>query len=975
MIDINVQEKFPSMTPAKAAPALFRINGCGVAMCGSRNHDAETGTYVSTWCLSLLFIPVFCLRAYRVAKSGNRWLFIGREPLSTLAKAWDMLLVLVVAAAIGAVAYAEYTSSPAYAAQRQMEAARSLAGQGRVAQAAAIYQRLAAANADQAPAATKALGELLDGPCRQAPLGECAAVFASAAQIAHRDGAVGPQDVMRKGMDLAAGRSASDPPGAMALLDAIRPLAVDTRPIDARRLPILRQWAAAEPNNLDALCPLASLLEEQDQLDEAKNLLLPVRARLGDGEGARVLGTILASQGDYDGAYALLWPYAKLRLDRLHEAEKAADATVNELHAQQIKALNDNKAPADFYTRYRNAGKQQQEAMVQDYVHTRIRNDPRYTNAIEALRREKAVVPVAMELGMVMLQRAQGQSDPLLRKTQLESAEKVFLAIGGFAGESDEYRLSLGQVYYWLGKQADGRKLFDEFLAAKGRNTEALLAISSRMRQLGAMPEARAMAEEAYTKAAKDEERYAAADFRAACDKDLDDKIVWLNKADTANPAVKAKLADALGTKAVTEGRDSDAAAQYRAAIDAYAAMPRNATALNESARAWVSIFWITGDRQALDRGVENFQQALELSPSDAILLGNAAAMLAAAALGDVIGTDIDLRALHETGEFSLLAYLYQDSNGHDAVARRVKEHPGIARALSYYEKLMVMSPKSTGAYAAAFRIHRYTRNDKAAETLAQRIEAADFDTADGLASLKEFLSGVKDEQIKIQTAASLKRTEETVDKLRAKGGRTLAVALGQQVEALLYRDMISGDADPQKAVALAEEAHGASPSAATSSVLAAAYLLRACKDLCRTEPALASFRLKYNRSIGVSYLLAAAAAEAGPLQQKIAQNADVQKVLSLLREENKLFPDSPVVYGWALMKNANPAEAATAAEAIRKNPRTLAGQLISVRLAPANAAEALETSWVLEICGKPAEARSALRKVADLGLPVPVQP
>jgi hypothetical protein len=55
--------KFPKMTPGKSAPPLFRFNGCGVSIYGSRDHDAETGTYVATWCISLLFVPVFALRA------------------------------------------------------------------------------------------------------------------------------------------------------------------------------------------------------------------------------------------------------------------------------------------------------------------------------------------------------------------------------------------------------------------------------------------------------------------------------------------------------------------------------------------------------------------------------------------------------------------------------------------------------------------------------------------------------------------------------------------------------------------------------------------------------------------------------------------------------------------------------------------------------------------------------------------------
>ncbi len=70
----------------------------------------------------------------------------------------------------------------------------------------------------------------------------------------------------------------------------------------------------------------------------------------------------------------------------------------------------------------------------------------------------RRVVPVWLDLGVVMLQRAlcRGCPEGAEKKAQLESTEKGFLAIGGIAGESDQYRVSLGEVDYWLGKQADG---------------------------------------------------------------------------------------------------------------------------------------------------------------------------------------------------------------------------------------------------------------------------------------------------------------------------------------------------------------------------------------------------------------------------------------------------------------------------------------------------------------------------------------
>src|SRR5689334_4365048 len=100
------------MTPGVSAPTMFRINGCGVAMYGSRDSDAKTGTYVSTWCLCFLFIPVLALRAYRVARAMNGgWYFIGREPLSGVAKLWNLILILAIGGTIASVQYLSHTGS------------------------------------------------------------------------------------------------------------------------------------------------------------------------------------------------------------------------------------------------------------------------------------------------------------------------------------------------------------------------------------------------------------------------------------------------------------------------------------------------------------------------------------------------------------------------------------------------------------------------------------------------------------------------------------------------------------------------------------------------------------------------------------------------------------------------------------------------------------------------------------------------
>src|SRR2546423_6459624 len=111
MASDDLKAKFPNLIPGKKPPALSRVNGCGVAMYGRRDFDADTRTYISTWCLSLVFMPVMCLRAFRVADApGGGWYFIGREPLSGIAKSWNTVLIAAILAIVGAVQYESYTS-------------------------------------------------------------------------------------------------------------------------------------------------------------------------------------------------------------------------------------------------------------------------------------------------------------------------------------------------------------------------------------------------------------------------------------------------------------------------------------------------------------------------------------------------------------------------------------------------------------------------------------------------------------------------------------------------------------------------------------------------------------------------------------------------------------------------------------------------------------------------------------------------
>jgi hypothetical protein len=113
MSESDLSSRFPNLRPIHKVPSLGTVNGIGTAVYGSRDHDPETGTYVKTHGFVVLFVPIVSLGAYRVADAPQGgWYFIGREPLSGLAKLWNLCVLLLVLGGAGLIGWKTYTKLP-----------------------------------------------------------------------------------------------------------------------------------------------------------------------------------------------------------------------------------------------------------------------------------------------------------------------------------------------------------------------------------------------------------------------------------------------------------------------------------------------------------------------------------------------------------------------------------------------------------------------------------------------------------------------------------------------------------------------------------------------------------------------------------------------------------------------------------------------------------------------------------------------
>ncbi len=974
MSEINLSDRFPDLKPIRKTPTLGTINGIGLTINGSRDHDPETGTYVASHCFSLLFIPLFAIGAYRVARAEEGgWYFLGKEPLSAFAKGWNCLVLASILVGVGYGWWNSHMGTPEYAAGQKLAQAQQLAQDGSVVQAARLYREVVTGGTSHSQEAERSLREMLLGDVmKNTSLEDLAFVFQIAVDL-QRQGVLAEVDLAARAVQLVEQRSAPDPAAALALLDAATPYGYESEELTALLRRHLEALVARDASDVAAVSRLAAICKADGDIEKCQQLLVPLEDRLGDTEGARILGQLYALQGEFEKSHALLGPYTEQRLTRLHTAEKDFETTFTTAQQRAIDQLQQGEAPESFYHKHAASSSDQQDVMVQEYVHDKINVDPGVAKAREALQQAAEVVPVALDLGFVLLRRAQEATDPQTRQAELEKAEKTFLAIQGIASESDQYRLYLGQVYYWLGKQDEGRQLFDELLEAKGRGFDTLMSVSHVLREVGAETEFRSLIEEAYEGTTEQDKKEAAAFVRSLSPVDMDDQILWLRRSKPSSLHVKASLSSALGNKAITEGKVQEAANHLQEAIKVYESQPETAELLNNLSLVYNSLAYVTGNRSDCEKSSEMLEKAVALRPSDSILLHNAASSVMESALWDITGDAIDLTKVKGATDLSLIGYLCRNSSDYETYRERLKTDPKIARVVELRENSIVLAPKRYSAYDALTDIYRSQKDLEALRTLLERVEATELDLDNVHRQLREYYSGESDPKRKAEAEGVLTGYRKAVEATRAAGGPTFAVAVERVVrrEALLY--MIGETIDYDRLVQLAEEAHSTAPSSGTYGVLNAALLTRASATCTQGNSTYAEYAKQYRRSLGPAHLIALLMSSDEKSRKLLLENADVQRVIKLMVEKSKSFPKEWSYWDWAMFRLAEPERAAAVAEALRGDEVRRVSAILKAKLSPLAAVPACDRYWMLLIDGKKDEAIAVLRACADQGVPIPV--
>lgn len=750
------------------APPLFSLNGFGTGMFGKRDQR-EDGSYLKTYGLTALFVPIASLSAYRVMPArGGGWYFLGEASLSSAAKLrnWGLLAGAVIAIAVGMLAPTKN--------DERLDAARTARTEGRL--VFAVDELLDLRTSTVGDEATAELRDVVKSDLLDGSLADIRRVIVrlQTAKVLDRLFDNSTKLAYRNHIEDLAAR---EPHGALALADPLDSALGAPSIVDE----VLVQALGSMPDDPVFASEAACRYEQHGEFDQAYAVLEPARERLTTHEGARILGFKSLQEGDLEAAIALFEPYVESRMDAVRRAGEAAERTYEAAQATALEHLDAGEASERWYLQYQRASEEKQAQMVREFLGEWIDRDAPYAAAVERLGELQQVVPTALELAIARLTLARSMPDEA-RAQEMRSIEKLMLSMQAAAGGSDRFQLGMAQVQYWLGRTEEGDRILAELEANGHGDPSMMLQIAHTVRMLGRPTKAYSISEATYESSDVEEIRFAAASLAAVVSSSPEDRVKWLERSDRSSPAVRAGLAEGRARLSSARGDFEGAKRQLREAIGHYDEIAEDATLLNNRALAYRMLFDLTSETEWLSRSNLDLRKAHRREPSNPILLSNLIDSLFDEAVHSLdAGVDIqalgrglttsDFRALSTTGaELETWWGLFAN-------------HEATRLAETLLRRFRLLAPKSYDAFHLDLRFAEGQMDLERMRRLATQTDGLDLDQVQQIsAAARESLT---DEDRRLRRA-SLERSRAQLEACRALGGPSELLARLDLASALL---------------------------------------------------------------------------------------------------------------------------------------------------------------------------------------------
>ena len=618
----------------------------------------------------------------------------------------------------------------------------------------------------------------------------------------------------------------------------------------------LRAALEQDARDQGVVVALAVILRGRGALDDAVGLL--------DGLGAvgfmthdaqYLYASLRFEQGELDQAAALLEPMLGNRLPAFEDARRAYDTELIELQDRLIAQAERGNIPSKHEAALTGTDEAAARRAFQSWMQEEMERSPVLPGLQAAYMRQSDIVPVAVLLGTVQLQRARAAAEDD-RQRLLDSAEATFLAIRADAAGMPDYHLSLAQVYHRLGKSAEGDAEFQVLIDDPEPNVRLLAA--SGYRDLGQFQRAREISETVYASSGSPAKQQAAM-LCSLLANDLDERETWLRRANQDDEFVKISLLAVEADRLLRDGEFAAADAKYQRVFELHHAQAeREHGSYNNAALALLSRHECTGDVRHVDAAVELMKKTVARDPDNGILIHNYASVLEYRASLELLERFVSTKGLRIDGgaAIQLLGELSKSSL-HERFVAVLRESPGRARALEVYAQLEALAPQLPSSYANQAFWHMFADNHEALAKVVERLRSAEgLDTSDSAQSHHESVSGTRDEQSIAELTTSLDARAAVREQAKRSSVETRAALLqldGSDFEsrAALHGISEQGLADARAAVSALEQAQTLWPEGLSADALADALLLVAIYEIGLDDADLRDYWTEHTRAQG----------------------------------------------------------------------------------------------------------------------------
>ncbi len=932
-----LEQRYPEMAPIDRTPTLFTINTFGLSLYGNRDFDVESGTHVKTHFVVALMIPIIALGAYRVVDDpyGSGWFFVGKHPLSKMAKFWNLLVLFLVCGLLGGVAVDAYRNDPSRLAANGLAAAKQhvIEGDWRLATDAYLdlYRRYPT-RFNVAAHTGESFNHILTNVLPSLETREALVLLNNMLEAK----ALMDKDMLvQQGTHVAAQLRETDPAAAYRLVVRLRVGNMQEPTLKVLEHEILLDWNQTDPTALQPALLLAQEAEAAGDRSRCRALLVAAEANLGESEGARILAQIYLEEAHYQAAFPLLDRYVTPRLKSAQDAVADYNAAWNSFSEDALNRLRQGRGSQAFYDAWENADEVTQQQMINKHLALKSEKHVGLMLARKRMEEANQIVPLALELGALQLEAAKSEQGEQ-RIVLLKQAERTFVSLGGFVGEDDFYRLFLGQIKYRLGYEDEGRSILESVLRDGERSDSSLLMVAATAREIGDDSWARVLAEEAYDKAVVKSTAYEAASFRSLVATDGEDRLHWLNLSDPNNPEVVISLNEARGQQAAAAGNTDQARAFFQKALKGYEGTVASAETCNNESLVWYALFRLDGDLKHLEKSVALMDQATRLNPSHPILMQNAASSLMELGLVRLLEKQVDITSMNRSPDILDLYILVHDRVSLHRLRASVRESEPITRAVRLLERAMMMAPKSTDIYD---RLDSYYLFLHDGENLARLHEGATLVSPDVSNAIETVNNIVRNGYPETAEAGLMQKIDMLEAALQNQKDTKVLTETWVRCElaGFLARRPSHQPAESslQKVLALVNTAHATHPSLETAQALRNTHFLLAHQRLLAERPAYAALVQESHGMISPRTLICALLVSDHSLRAALVADPDILAASRLDQFIFATWPDRVSWSGWAALAGTQAEIAETVRRTVGEDPVLAAHLALMTQINP----------------------------------------